>query len=98
MAAHFNTLLTLTFTLLAASSSAAQGGGGNWSAVIPLPLVAVSVANLPNGNLLLWASFTTDGFEFNQGTSTAIFNVATSTSGPAQACSAHSHYHRTYNY
>jgi galactose oxidase len=56
-----------------------------WSPVIPLAVNAIGVANLPNGNLLLWSADQQFSFKGDIGTSpsqtyTGIFNPRTNTS------------------
>ena len=56
-----------------------------WSPVIPLAVNAIGVANLPNGNLLLWSAYSQFTYEGDIGTSsgqtyTGIFNPRTNTS------------------
>jgi galactose oxidase len=56
-----------------------------WTGVISLPVTPIAVANLPNGNLLLWSAFAPYSWESDIGnaqgqTYTGIFNPATGTS------------------
>lgn len=61
-------LLALGLTLGVAASAPAQGAplppheGGSWGPVIAWPHVAVSMANLPDGRVLTWASNERDRF------------------------------------
>jgi galactose oxidase len=57
----------------------------NWSAVISLPVTPIAIANLPNGNLLMWSAFAPYSYEGDIGsaagqTYTGVFNPATQTS------------------
>lgn len=64
-----------TWRLPALDSRAAQG---EWSAVLPLPLVPVAAANLPNGNVLMWSSNERLGVGATSGrTYTLTYNPAT---------------------
>lgn len=56
-----------------------SNGNGQWSAVMPMPLVPVAAASLPNGRVLTWSAFQRFGFNTsdNGQTFTAIFNPAT---------------------
>ncbi|HEU4404286.1 MAG TPA: PA14 domain-containing protein [Polyangiaceae bacterium] len=59
---------------------AAQADLARWSNVIPLPLVPVSAANLPDGTILLWSAEDRFGFGNDTGrTYTATFDPATET-------------------
>jgi len=56
-----------------------------WSDVIPLPIIPIGVANLPDGNLLLWSAdqltkFIPDAGKVPSQTYTAIFNPTTNKS------------------
>ena len=57
---------------------------GSWSAIIDLPLVPVSAASLPNGNILFWAGNTDTGFGGGGTTSTLVFNPYTQTGSKIQ--------------
>lgn len=57
----------------------------NWTPVIPLPVNAIAVANLPNGSLLLWSAYDPYDYEGDIGsakgqTYTGVFNPVTQTS------------------
>ncbi len=59
-----------------------------WSSVIGLPVIPIAVANLPNGNLLMWSAYQLFSYEGDIGNSTsetyyAIFNPVTATSSAA---------------
>jgi hypothetical protein len=56
-----------------------------WTPVISLPVTPIAIANLPNGNLLMWSAFEPYSYEGDIGnaagqTYTAVFNPATETS------------------
>ena len=58
-----------------------QNGSGKWSDVIPMPIVSVASANLPNGKVLTWSAYDRFRFGGNRGkTYTVIFDPATNTS------------------
>jgi galactose oxidase len=69
--------------------SVLTGGGpktlpSTWSPVITLPVLPVAIANLPNGNLLMWSAYNNYTYEGDIGysngqTYTGIFNPATNT-------------------
>ncbi len=66
-------------------SSNAQTLNSAWSAVISLPVTPIGVANLPNGNLLMWSANAPYSYEGDIGNSsgqtyTGIFNPANQTS------------------
>jgi len=57
----------------------------NWTPVISLPVTPIAIANLPNGNLLMWSAFEPYSYEGDIGTAqgqtyTAVFNPVTETS------------------
>jgi len=57
----------------------------NWTPVIALPVTPIAIANLPNGNLLMWSAFEPYSYEGDIGnaqgqTYTAVFNPVTETS------------------
>jgi galactose oxidase len=57
----------------------------NWTGVISLPVTPIAVANLPNGNLLMWSAFAPYSYEGDIGTAagqtyTGVFNPTTQTS------------------
>ncbi len=53
-------------------------GKGKWSEVIPMPIVSVASANLPNGKILTWSAYDRFRFGGNNGkTYTVIFDPAT---------------------
>jgi large repetitive protein len=59
---------------------AAQANLAQWSGVVPLPLVPVSAANLPDGKVLLWSAEDRFGFGNDAGrTYTATFDPASDT-------------------
>ena len=75
----------LVLALLLPESMLAQLGGpngkGKWSDVIPMPIVSVASANLPNGKILTWSAYDRFRFGGNRGkTYTVIFDPATNTS------------------
>jgi hypothetical protein len=56
-----------------------------WTPVISLPVTPIAIANLPNGNLLMWSAFAPYSYEGDIGnaagqTYTGVFNPATETS------------------
>ncbi len=57
----------------------------SWSPIISLPVTPIAIANLPNGNLLMWSAFAPYAYEGDIGTAagqtyTGVFNPATQTS------------------
>jgi hypothetical protein len=57
----------------------------SWTPVISLPVTPIAIANLPNGNLLMWSAFEPYAYEGDIGnaegqTYTGVFNPATLTS------------------
>jgi galactose oxidase len=57
----------------------------SWSAVIPLPVTPIAVANLPSGSVLMWSAFEPYSYEGDIGngtgqTYTGVFNPVTQTS------------------
>jgi galactose oxidase len=57
----------------------------SWTPVISLPVTPIAIANLPNGNLLMWSAFEPYSYEGDIGsaagqTYTGVFNPATETS------------------
>jgi Domain of unknown function (DUF1929) len=57
---------------------------GSWSAILDLPLVPVSAANLPNGKLLFWAGNSDTGFGGGGTTSTLVFDPSSQTASKIQ--------------
>ncbi|TAE45918.1 MAG: DUF1929 domain-containing protein, partial [Bacteroidetes bacterium] len=54
---------------------------GQWGSVIPMPIVPVAAANLPDGKVLTWSAYDRFAFGGNNGmTYTAIFDPATNQS------------------
>lgn len=62
--------------LLSARAIAAPNVG-QWSALVPLTLVPSSAAQLPNGKILLWSSYTRFAFQGKGLTYTSTFDPAT---------------------
>lgn len=62
---------------------AAAVSAGKWGPVLPLPIVPVSAANLPDGKVLFWAA--NDRFSFGSASNayTAMFDPATGTATEA---------------
>ncbi len=57
----------------------------SWTPVISLPVTPIAIANLPNGNLLMWSAFEPYAYEGDIGTAagqtyTGVFNPTTETS------------------
>jgi galactose oxidase len=55
-----------------------------WTPVISLPVTPIAIANLPNGNILMWSAFDPYSYEGDIGTAagqtyTGVFNPTTST-------------------
>ncbi|PWQ94671.1 Ig-like domain-containing protein [Leucothrix arctica] len=76
-------MLVLLPLLLPMSAMAENSETGSWTDVIPMEIVPVAVANLPNGNLLTWSARDRYAFGGNLGrTYTSIFdpyNLSSST-------------------
>ncbi|MEL6253468.1 MAG: PKD domain-containing protein [Bacteroidota bacterium] len=73
----------LLFGLMPSAKSQLGGpnGSGQWSAVIPLSIVPVAAANLPNGKIVAWSAYDRFRFGGNRGkTYTIIFDPATNSS------------------
>jgi galactose oxidase len=56
-----------------------------WTPVISLPVTPIAIANLPNGNILMWSAFAPQSYEGDIGdaagqTYTGVFNPTTQTS------------------
>src|SRR3979490_2323098 len=88
-------LFVVVCLLMHSRPSEAQVGGA-WTDVIPLPVIPVAAALLPNGKVLMWQS-SSSGFSFpgDLGTApsrtyTAIFDPATGSSVPITETKAHS--------
>jgi galactose oxidase len=57
----------------------------SWTPVISLPVTPIAIANLPNGNILMWSAFAPQSYEGDIGTAegqtyTGVFNPTTQTS------------------
>jgi Domain of unknown function (DUF1929)/Carbohydrate binding domain len=57
---------------------------GSWSDILPLPLVPVSAAGLPNGSILFWAGNTGTSFGAGGTTSSIVFNPYSLTASAKQ--------------
>ncbi|MEM9935664.1 MAG: LamG-like jellyroll fold domain-containing protein, partial [Bacteroidota bacterium] len=71
-------LLALTIPIQVSAQAIDPSEKGEWSEIIPMPIVSVAAANLPNGKILTWSAF--DRFRFggrNGKTYTVIFDPET---------------------
>jgi galactose oxidase len=89
-------LFVVVCLLMHSRPGEAQVGGGAWTDVIPLPVIPVAAALLPNGKVLMWQS-SCSGWSFpgDLGTApsrtyTAIFDPATGRSALKIETAAHS--------
>jgi galactose oxidase len=91
-----SSVLFLVVCLLMHSRPSEAQVGGAWTDVIPLPVIPVAAALLPNGKVLMWQS-SSSGFTFPgdlgdapSRTYTAIFDPATGRSVQITETKAHS--------
>jgi galactose oxidase len=74
-------VLTLLALITPITSFADNSDTGSWGNVIPMEIVPVAVANLPNGNILTWSAKDRLAFGGNEGkTYTSIFDPYNETS------------------
>ena len=90
-----SSVLFLVVCLLMHSRPSEAQVGGAWTDVIPLPVIPVAAALLPDGKVLMWSSSSGFGFPGDLGdapsrTYTAIFDPATGRSVQITETKAHS--------